>query len=84
MPVATLRNVGGSVVMAIPRSLLDLVGLQAGALVDVAVQQGSLLITPQRKKHYKLAELLAQCDPSLPLTPDEQAWHDMPPVGLEN
>ena len=84
MPVATLRNVGGSVVMAIPRSLLDLVGLQAGAQVEVAVQQGSLLVTPQRKRRYKLAELLAQCDPILPLTPDEQAWHDMPPVGLEN
>ena len=70
--------------MAIPRSLLDLVGLQAGAQVEVVVQQGSLLVTPQRKRRYKLAELLAQCDPSLPLTPDEQAWHDMPTVGLEN
>ena len=48
--------------MAIPRSLLDLVGLQAGAQVEVAVQQGSLLVTPQRKRRYKLAELLAQID----------------------
>ena len=65
--------------MAIPRSLLDLVGLQAGAQVEVVVKHGSLLVTPQRKRRYKLAELLAQCDPSLPLTPDEQAWHAIPP-----
>lgn len=83
MPTATLRTVGGSVMMAIPKQLLALVDLQAGAQVDVAVEDGCLIISPQRKKHYKLADLLIQCDPSLPLTPEEQMWLDAPSVGLE-
>lgn len=84
MPAATLRAVGGSVVMAIPKQLLALVDLQAGAQVDVAVEEGRLVVSPQRKKHYKLADLLAQCDPSLPLMADEQAWADAPTVGRES
>jgi hypothetical protein len=30
-----------------------------------------------------LAELVAQCDPSLPLLKQEQEWLDAPAVGLE-
>ena len=76
MSTATLRTVGGSVVMAIPKRLLELVDLQAGSQVDIDVQQGRLVVTPLRKKRYKLAELLAQCDASLPFTPEEQEWLD--------
>ena len=84
MPTATLRTVGGSVVMAIPRRLLELVDLQAGSRVDIDVQQGRLIVVPQRKKRYKLSELLAQCDASLPVSAQEQEWLDAPAVGLED
>ena len=84
MPTATLRAVGGSVVMAIPKPLLDLVRLEAGAQVEVDVQDGRLIVSPQRKPRYKLSDLLAQCDPNLPLTAEEEAWLDAPPVGLES
>ncbi len=83
MPTATLRTVGGSVIMAIPKQLLALVNLQAGAQVNVTEEDGRLVVSPQRKKHHKLADLLAQCDASLPLTADEQTWLDAPSVGLE-
>ena len=83
MSTATLRTVGGSTVMAIPKRLLELVGLQAGSQVNIDIQQGRLVIEPQPKKRYTLSELLAQCDPSLPLTPDEQDWLDASDVGLE-
>ena len=72
MSTATLRTVGGSVVMAIPKRLLELVDLQAGSQVDIDVQQGRLIVVPQRKKRYKLAELLAQCDPNLPILAEVQ------------
>lgn len=83
MSTATLRAVGGSTVMAIPKRLLELVGLQAGSQVSIDVQQGHLVVIPQHKKRYKLSDLLAQCDSSLPLTPEEQDWLGAPAVGLE-
>ena len=84
MSTATLRTVGGSVVIAIPKRLLELVQLQAGSKVEINVQEGHLIVIPQKKKRYKLSELLAQCDPSLPLSAEEQEWLDAPEVGLEH
>jgi antitoxin ChpS len=69
--------------MAIPKRILELVQLQAGSRVDIDVQQGQLIVIPQRKKRYTLAELLAQCNSSLPLTAEEREWLDTPAVGLE-
>ena len=84
MPTATLRTIGGSVVMAIPKHLLELVHLQAGSRVDMEVRQGRLIVVPQKKKRYKLADLLAQCQPALPITSEEQEWLDTPALGLED
>ena len=84
MPTATLRTVGGSVVMAIPKRLLELVHLQAGSMVDIDVQQGRLIVVPQKKKRYKLADLLAQCNPALPVTAEEREWLDAGAVGRED
>ena len=84
MPTATLRSVGGSIVMAIPKRILELVQLQAGSRVDIDVQQGQLIVIPQRKKRYTLSELLAQCNSSLPLTDGEREWLVVPAVGLEH
>ena len=84
MPTATLRTVGGSVVMAIPKRLLELVHLQAGSMVDIDVQQGRLIVVPQKKKRYKLSELLAQCGSELPITAEEREWLDTGAVGLED
>jgi antitoxin ChpS len=83
MSTATLRTVGGSVVIAIPKRLLELVQLQAGSKVEIDVQHGHLIVIPQKKKRYTLSELLAQCDSSLPLTAEEQEWLDAPSVGFE-
>lgn len=38
MPTATLRAVGGSIVRAIPKRLLEMVQLQAGSKVDINVE----------------------------------------------
>lgn len=83
MPTATLRSIGGSIVIAIPKRLLEMVQLQAGSKVEINVEQGHLVVIPQKKKRYKLSDLLAQCDPSLPLTVEERDWLEMPAVGLE-
>ena len=83
MPTATLRTVGGSVVIAIPKKLLELVHLQSGSQVSIDVQQGQLIVKAKKVKRYTLAELVAQCNPSLPITTAEQEWLDAPAVGLE-
>lgn len=83
MPTATLRTVGGSIVIAIPKRLLEMVQLQAGSKVEINVEQGHLVVIPQKKKRYRLSDLLAQCDPSLPLTVEELEWLEIPAVGLE-
>ncbi|MBK8815029.1 MAG: antitoxin [Methylococcaceae bacterium] len=83
MPTATLRTVGGSIVIAIPKRLLEMVQLQAGSKVDINVEQGHLVVIPQKKRRYMLSDLLAQCDHSLPLTVEEQEWLETPAVGLE-
>jgi antitoxin ChpS len=84
MSTATLRTVGGSVVMAIPKRLLEMVDLRAGSQVEVNVQNGRLIVVPQKKKRYKLSELLAQCDPALPLSQEELDWIDAPAIGQED
>ena len=63
MHSTNLRKVGGSVMLAVPPALLDILSLQAGAKVGIAVERGRIVVEPQRRRRYTLDELLAQCDP---------------------
>lgn len=36
------------------------------------------------RKRYTIEELLAQCDPETPLSQEDRAWLDFPPVGRES
>jgi antitoxin ChpS len=83
MHTTSLRKVGGSVMLALPPALLDILHLQPGAKVGIAVERGSLIVKPQRRRRYRLDELLAQCDPKARRTQEEQEWLDSKPVGRE-
>ena len=83
MQTTHLRKVGGSVMLAVPPAILDLLRLQAGALVSLAVDGGRLVIEAQPRPRYTLDELLAASDYSVPPTPEEREWLDVPPVGKE-
>jgi antitoxin ChpS len=83
MHTTNLRKVGGSVMMAVPPALLELLNLQAGATVGMAVDRGRLVIEPKPRRRYSLDELLAQCDASAELTVEDHEWLDMKPVGGE-
>ena len=82
MHKTNLRKVGGSVMLAVPPAILDLLHLQAGATVGVAVDGGRLIVEPQRAR-YTMDELLAQCDTSAELTAEDREWLDATPVGGE-
>ncbi len=83
MHITNLRKVGGSVMLAVPPALLDLLHLKAGEAVGVTVESGRLIVEPSPRPRYTLAELLAASDYSEPLTPEEREWLDAPAVGRE-
>lgn len=83
MHTALLRKVGGSVMLAVPPALLDILHLQAGDKVGIAVEGGRLVVEPQVRRRYTLDELLAQCNPKARHVKEEQEWLDSKPVGGE-
>ena len=80
---ATLRTVGGSTMVAIPKAFLESLGLVANAKVMLSIEGGRLIMEPQPKRRYSLAELLAQCDLSAPPTEEDRQWDAAEPVGRE-
>lgn len=83
MHITNLRKVGGSIMLAVPPAILDLLHLHAGTTVGLAVDEGRLVVQPQLRPRYTLGELLAQCDPSAEPDPHDREWLDTPAVGDE-
>jgi len=83
MHITNLRKVGGSVMLAVPPAILDLLHLRAGAAVGVAVDGGRLVVEPRARPRYTLAELLAASDYGESAPPEEREWVDAPAVGRE-
>lgn len=83
MHTTNLRKVGGSVMMAVPPALLDMLHIGAGAKVGLAVDNGRLVVDPQPHPRYTLDELLAQCDGTAKLASDDGTWLDDKPMGDE-
>jgi len=69
--------------LAVPPAILDLLHLQAGSTVGVAVENGRLVVEPKPRPRYTLAELLAASDYSQPQPPEEREWVDAAGVGRE-
>jgi antitoxin ChpS len=83
MHTTNLRKVGGSIMLAVPPALLDILHLQPGAKVGIAIERGRLVVEPQQRRRYTLNELLAQCNPKAPRGREEREWLDSKPVGGE-
>jgi antitoxin ChpS len=88
MHTTNLRKVGGSVMLAVPPALLDILHLQPGATVGIAVEKGRIVVEPQKRQRYTLKELLAQCDPKASRArgrskKEQQEWLDSRPAGGE-
>ena len=82
MHTTNLRKVGGSVMLAVPPALLDLLELRVGTKVNIGVDNGRLIVEPRTRPSYSLDELLAQCEEGAPAD-DDRAWMDAKPVGNE-
>ena len=83
MHTTNLRKVGGSIMLAVPPALLDLLRLRAGAKVGIAVESGRLVVEPQHRPRYTLDELLAQCNRKAARTKEEREWLKSKPAGAE-
>jgi antitoxin ChpS len=83
MLTSTLRTVGGSVMMTIPKAALDLLGLGANDKVVLRVDDGRLVVEARARPRYALADLLAQCDISAEVADDLREWDAAEAVGRE-
>ncbi|MEO6064419.1 MAG: antitoxin [Lysobacterales bacterium] len=83
MHTTHLRKVGGSIMLALPPALLELLHLKAGTAVGVGVDGGRLIVEPRARPRYSLDELLARCDASAPLPDEDREWLDVPSHGSE-
>ncbi len=83
MHKTSLRKVGGSVMLAVPPVILDLLRLKAGVKVGVTVENGRLVIEPDSRPHYTLSDLLAASDYSKAQPAGEREWIDAPSAGRE-
>ena len=83
MHTTNLRKVGGSVMLTLPPAILDLLHLQAGATVGLAVDGDRLVIETKPQPRYTLAELLAASDYTQPPSDEDREWIDAPAVGRE-
>jgi antitoxin ChpS len=83
MHTTNLRKVGGSIMLAVPPAILEILHLHAGATVGLAVDHGRLVVEPTLRPRYSLEELLAQCDASAEVSAEDRDWLDSKPVGSE-
>lgn len=83
MHTTNLRKVGGSIMLAVPPAILDILHLHAGTTVGLAVDHGRLVVEPTLRPRYSLDELLAQCDASAEFSAEDRVWLDSKPVGSE-
>lgn len=83
MLTTTLRKVGGSVMLAVPPAILDLLHLEVGTTLGLTVDGERLVVDPKVRPRYTLDELLGGSDSSRPQPSDEREWVDAPAVGGE-
>jgi antitoxin ChpS len=78
-----LRKVGGSVMVAIPRPMLDALDLSADAPVGLSIKAGRLVVDPKARRRYTLDELLTQSKRSPRRSRDDREWTSGRSLGRE-
>jgi antitoxin ChpS len=83
MTTTYLRKVGGSLMMSLPRPLLQQLHIGEGTQVGVYIEGDHLVVKPQQKPRYTLDELLSQCDTSAKKSREDNEWLNNSAVGKE-
>jgi antitoxin ChpS len=83
MHATKLRKIGGSVMLTVPPTLLEILRVESGDKVDISIESGRLVVAPQRRPRSTLDELLARCRPRAAQTREEREWLSGKPAGRE-
>ncbi|SRR6266481_80681 len=78
-----LRKVGGSIMLAVPPVVLEILNLRPGTKVGLAVEHGRLVVEPRPRPRYTLDELLAKCNAKAPRDKDEREWLEGKSAGCQ-
>ncbi|HCS45801.1 MAG TPA: PbsX family transcriptional regulator [Pseudomonas sp.] len=79
-----IQQWGNSAAIRLPSTVLKQMSLVSGDLLTLDVSAEAMTLKPAKvKRHYRLADLMAQCDLSAPEPADLAAWNAMQPVGRE-
>ena len=80
---ARLRKVGGSVMLAIPKPVLDALALGPDAPVGLSVKAGRLVVDPKGRRRYTLDELINQSKRAGKRSRADRSWVAGKPIGRE-
>ncbi len=80
---ARLRKVGGSLMLAIPKPMIEALDLAPDGAVGLSIKAGKLVVDPNKRRRYTLDQLLAQCKPSARRSRADRAWTAGKPIGRE-
>lgn len=83
LSITRLRRAGDSVMLSVPPSILEYLGLAAGSEVRVSVEGGRMIVTPGHQSRYDLDALLAQLDADIEWDEEGRLWIDAAPMGRE-
>lgn len=83
MYITRLKKVGGSVMLAVPPAVLKTLALSTDSEVGITIDNGRLIIEPQKRPRYSLQELLAQCNAQAEMSEEDREWLDAPAAGKE-
>ena len=78
----SIQKWGSSASVRLPAVLLEQIGVEIGAVLEVSITKEGLLLKPERRPHDKLVDMLAEM-PTGDL-PTVEGWDDMPVVGQES
>lgn len=80
-----IQQWGNSAAIRMPSALLKQMSLGVGDVLSVVTASADVLtMKPTKAKpHYKLSDLMAQCDLNAPEPAELAAWNAMQPVGRE-
>ena len=76
----TLRKIGNTTGLILPKGILDSLKLKNGDSIDIETKNEVILIKKD-KPRYSLEELIAKCDPDAP--PVSHDCDNIKPVGNE-
>ena len=85
MPTIAIRKSGNANIVALPKALLEQLGVGIGDRFDVALQDGAIILSPSKDKVKRLTleEILEGVTPETFQTKEDREWMEMRSVGKE-